>query len=68
MNPLDNWYKSPQIGEYLREYYCQNIEVLQQDPDFRHRVELLFDQGNAQEKTMALTAISAVKQYVNSGS
>ena len=68
MNPLDNWYKSPQIGEYLREYYCQNIDVLQQDPDFRHRVELLFDQGNAQEKTMALTAISAVKQYVNSGS
>ena len=64
MNPMDTWYKRPEIYQYINQYFNENVDVLKDHPEFKKQVEIQFKNGRMHEKARALTAISAVKQYI----
>ena len=68
MNPVDYWYEhKTELREVLDRYYLNNINELSSYAIVKKRVEKLYesDDSTAMEKILALTIISAVKQYIN---
>lgn len=64
MNPMDAWYaKDAEIQRYYEAYFESMIDCKVFDEDLRRDLTLMFRQGNVTEKSMALTVLSAVKQY-----
>jgi len=64
MNPMDAWYaKDGEIQRYYEDYFKSVIDCKAFDEDLRRDLTLMFRQGNVTEKSMALTVLSAVKQY-----
>lgn len=65
MNPLDIWYQENiALRNYIQNYYKENIELLDFDESLKKDVEFLFTKGNMLERSMALTLLSAVKQFI----
>lgn len=66
MNPLDHWYKNNLvIKNFMDNYYLDNLKLLEQYPELTEMVKMLYQRGNARDKSMALTALAAVKMYVD---
>ena len=49
----------------MDNYYLDNLKLLEQYPELTEMVKMLYQQGNARDKSMALTALAAVKMYVD---
>lgn len=65
MNPFDIWYEENIVlREYIQKYYKDNIELLNFDKNLKQNIVVLFEKGNMLERSMALTLISAVKQFI----
>lgn len=65
MNPIDFWYKeNAELKQAFDDYFNLNIELLKNDETILMRVNELYKEGNAMEKAMALTILSATKQYI----
>ncbi|MDI3541353.1 MAG: hypothetical protein PWQ62_267 [Candidatus Methanomethylophilaceae archaeon] len=61
MNPFDYWYDSnPELREIFETYLKDHIHLLNKHPVLKEDTVLLFDEGNALEKTQALTLLAAV--------
>jgi len=61
MNPFDYWYDSnPELREIFETYLKDHIHLLNKHPVLKEDTVLLFDGGNALEKTQALTLLAAV--------
>lgn len=66
MNPMDYWYRNnPNIKKFMDDYFQSNIEVLHLQKKMKDDICRLYCTGNAYDKSLALTAISAVKYYFN---
>lgn len=64
MNPMDAWYaKDVGIQRYFESYFESVIGCKVFDENLRRDLTVMFRQGNVTEKSMALTVLSAVKQY-----
>lgn len=64
MNPTDAWYaKDAEIQRYYETYFESAIDCRAIDEGLRGDLTVMFRQGNVAEKSMALTVLSAVKQY-----
>lgn len=64
MNPLNTWYEeNSQLRDFFDEYYYSNLEVLSTVPELKEKTELLYG-GSVSEKMIALSVISAFKQYI----
>lgn len=64
MNPMDAWYaKDAKIQHYYESYFESVIDCKAFDEGLRKDLTLMFKKGNVTEKSMALTVLSAVKQY-----
>lgn len=64
MNPMDAWYaKDVEIQRYYETYFESTIDCRAIDEGLRGDLTEMFRQGNVTEKSMALTVLSAVKQY-----
>lgn len=64
MNPADAWYaKDAELQHYFEVYYEDNINCKILDETIRNDISAMFRQGNVTEKSMALTVLSAAKQY-----
>lgn len=62
MNPLDYWYqRNPEIQRYYREYYDRNRNRI--DGELGRDISLMFEDGNVEEKSMALTVLAILKVY-----
>lgn len=62
MNPLDYWYqRNPEIQRYYREYYDGNRNRI--DGELGRDISLMFEDGNVEEKSMALTVLAILKVY-----
>lgn len=67
MNPLQYWLATNhELRTYWDQYFEDNIVYIKTDSSIYPKVCELYnnDQANVLEKSMALTAISAVKQYI----
>ena len=65
MNPVEQWYKgNPVLKEKINQYYNDNIETVSIDEELSCKTRELFTDGNITEKLLAVTVLSAVKQYV----
>ena len=62
---LDLWYeKDCGVHQAIDKYYRDNLHILNEWPQIKQKVECLFAGNQYADKTMALTALSAVKQYL----
>lgn len=62
MNPLDYWYQGNSgIQKYYREYYNRNRDRI--SGELGKDISRMFEEGNVEEKSMALTVLAAVKVY-----
>jgi asparagine synthase (glutamine-hydrolysing) len=62
MNPFDYWYRTNEkLRSTLDGYFNDHIALLGKYPDLRTDAEKLFRTGNAQEKTLSLTLLAAMK-------
>lgn len=62
MNPLDYWYQGDSgIQKYYREYYNRNRDRI--SGELGKDISRMFEEGNVEEKSMALTVLAAVKVY-----
>lgn len=65
MNPIDFWYKeNVELKQAFDDYFNLNIESLKNDETILMKVNELYKEGNTMEKAMALTILSAIKQYI----
>lgn len=65
MVPVDYWYQSyPKIAAYMQEYYMHNKERV--SGNIREKIDRLMEEGTpAIDKSLALTALSYVKQFID---
>ena len=64
MNPTEYWYNTnPQLRLFIEEYYEKNIHLLEEYEDSRAMVSALFVGGCIDEKLIALTILSTMKQF-----
>lgn len=64
MNPVDAWYTgSADLQRFYKAYFERVIRCGILDGALRDEISLLFGQGNATEKSMALTVLATVEQY-----
>ncbi len=67
MNPADAWYaEDMELQRYYKAYYEDNIDNGVFDETLRNNLSIMFRQGNVTEKSMALTVLSAARQYFGS--
>lgn len=67
MNPMDYWLETnPSLCEYYDSYFNSNIKYTEDFP-CSEKIISLYNGGNssALEKIVALTAVSAIKQFLN---
>ena len=65
MNPIEYWYRSnTHVKNFINEYYEKNIELIDDGSDLKEMIRKVFEEGNVRDKTMALTALSAIKLYL----
>lgn len=65
MNPIASWYQhNADFREYIETYYSTQAHLLTLDPAFGEKVKQLFSEGNVLEKLMAVSVLSALKQYI----
>ena len=65
MNPIDYWLKNnSDLMKYIEIYFDKNICVMGNYPKLRDKVTQLFASNNSFDKIVALSMISAVKQYI----
>lgn len=65
MNPIDMWYKeNDRLHSRVEEYYNTHKYLLDMDQDFGEKVRTLFEQGTTFEKLVAVSVLSALKQYI----
>ena len=66
MNPLDYWLDTNKnLKEFLDNYYEVHINLLDQNSELKEYCSLLYKEGNAIEKSLALTLLSSVKLFFN---
>lgn len=64
MNPIDSWLNlNHDLNNFFSQYYEDNIFLLDQYPELKSDCIDLFKSGNANEKILALSLLSAVKSY-----
>lgn len=64
MNPMDYWYRQDRdIQLYYKRYYEENISNYILTEQMRKDIQEMFETGNFLEMAMALTVLSAAKQY-----
>lgn len=66
MNPLDAWYlEDKEVQRYCESYYEEHIghEIFREP--IRNDITVMFGQGSAAEKSMALTVLAAAELYFN---
>lgn len=65
MNPIDFWYKeNSKLRRTFESYYDENIKYLKDYKDILEVVNEWYYKGDAMEKSLAVTVISAIKQYI----
>ena len=67
MNPMDYWMETnPSLREYFDEYFNQNIKYAE-GYACSEKIISLYNEENcsAMQKIVALTAVSAIKQFLN---
>lgn len=65
MNPMEYWYKSnSEFRDFINDYYNNYIDRMSVYPQVKEYMELVFSKGNVRDKTMVLTAMSAIKEYL----
>lgn len=65
MNPIDYWLKNnSDLMKYIDIYFDKNICVMGKYPKLRDKVTQLFASNNSFDKIVALSMISAMKQYI----
>jgi len=63
-NPFEYWYRTnPELRNALQDYYIKGLPLLDCHPDIKRDVQLLFETGNVENKTQALTLLAAVKVH-----
>lgn len=66
MNPFEYWYHNDaELRNRLKEEFYRNINYMPKETSETLKTDLcyLFESGNVNEKTMALTVVGACKQY-----
>ena len=64
MNPFDYWYTSkPEIKDVMDTYYQEHINCPVLPAAVRRDMEYLYANGSAYDKTLVLTAQSALELY-----
>ncbi len=62
---IDLWYEKDRgVHQAIDKYYQENLNILNEWPQIKQKVERLFAGDRYADKTMALTALSAVRQYL----
>lgn len=65
MNPFDYWYNSNEnVKTFMDEYFQTNIKKCNTSKEVKDDLEMLYWQGNTIEKTQVITALSAIKFYM----
>lgn len=65
MNPIESWYQnSDEMKTMFQRYYDENIENISNNERLTGYVSKLFLTGDVTEKALALTVLSAIKQYI----
>lgn len=64
MNPFDYWYHTkPDLREYIRAYFEDNIDLLNEFPETKKALELLFKGERVIDKSAAITVLGSYKVY-----
>lgn len=64
MNPFDYWYDNNVIiKEFMDDYYTTNYRNQNLNDELINDIKLVYETGNANEKTQVLTALAAIKIY-----
>ena len=66
MNPLDYWIHTNQpLMDYMDSYEKQDIPICRKEvsEELKKDMHDLYENGNANEKTMVLTALSSAKLF-----
>lgn len=64
MNPIEYWYqKDENMQKYYQSYYDDTIRHTILSEDLKRDISLMFHNGSASEKGMALTVLAVVKKY-----
>lgn len=62
---IDLWYEKDRgVHQAIDKYYQENLNILNEWPQIKQKVERLFAGDRYADKAMALTALSAVRQYL----
>ena len=62
--PFDWWYdQNPDVDAYMREYLNKNIDNPVIDDVLRKDICLVYEKGEARQKSMALTVVAATKMF-----
>lgn len=65
MNPYEYWYDTdPRVKVFFDDYYRNNIGLLDTMQETQRQVRLLFDSPRVLDKLMALTVLSARKNFL----
>lgn len=66
MNPFDDWYTgNADLRNTFEDYFTMNIDKIKQYDEISKMISQLYGEGaNALEKIVALSALSAIKQYI----
>lgn len=66
MNPMNYWLENNKsLTKCLDDYFKENIHYIEKDSSIYPKIRLLYDKhSNAMEKLMAITALSAYKQFI----
>lgn len=65
MNPIDYWMKNNEsLSIYINGYFNTNIMILDSYPKLKEKIMLLFSSENSWDKIIAVSMISAIKQYI----
>ncbi len=65
MNPIDYWLRNnPSIKEYIDKYFDNHISLLNEFAQLQNELTALYSSDNALDKIVALSMISAIKQYI----
>jgi len=66
MNPMEYWYyNNREIKMFMDKYFESNINYIYLPEKIRNDMYRLYNVGNAYDKSLVLTVISAVKSYFN---
>ncbi len=66
MNPLDYWYRTNRnLQDFMDNYYKEHLSLLNDFPELKNDLAVLYTKGNTIEKCQALTLVGSFKKFLS---